>query len=224
VPGYQIVYRWRPAGEVGGDFFDFMQLAENRLGLLVADVSDKGIPASLYMMFARTLFRATAFSGRAPAATLARANDLIVADSTSDMFVTVYYAELNPTQHTLIYASGGHNLAYLVPGDGGEPQPMVTEGIALGILTPIRIQQKSVYLAPGDLVMLYTDGVTDMLNEEGEAFGEDRLRALLTDHHDECAADIADAIEAALHEFAGGAGQYDDVTLVLLKRNADTSC
>jgi sigma-B regulation protein RsbU (phosphoserine phosphatase) len=224
VPDYQIVYSWRPAGEVGGDFFDFMQLAENRLGLLVADVSDKGIPAALYMVFARTLFRAAAFSGRVPAATLARANELLVSDSTSEMFVTVYYAELDHAQHTLIYASGGHNLAYYVPATGDEPQPMITEGIALGILTPIRVEQKSIRLAPGDLVVFYTDGVTDMLNDEGEAFGEERLSALLAAHHHECAAEIADTIENALQEFAGGAGQYDDVTLVLLKRDNDTAC
>src|SRR5450759_3512730 len=220
VPGYSIVYRWRPAREVGGDFVDFMPGLPEGLGLLVADVSDKGIPAALYMMFARTLMRAVALSGREPAATLARTNDLIVVDSTADMFVTVYYAVLDAKLHTLTYASAGHNLAYYVPAGDGEPQPMTTGGIALGIISPVEIEQKVLHLAPGDLVLFYTDGVTDTLNAEGEDFGEGRLSSLLAAHRAGPAATIAELIDTALEEFASNSGQYDDVTLVLLKRDA----
>ena len=182
IPGYCIVYRWRPAREVGGDFVDFVAGLPEGLGLLVADVSDKGIPAALYMMFARTLMRAVALSGREPAAMLERTNDLIVADSTADMFVTVYYSVLDAQAHTLTYASAGHNLAFYVPAGDGEPQPMLTGGIALGITTPVEIEQKVLHLAPGDLVLFYTDGVTDTLNAEGEEFGEGRLSDLLSAH------------------------------------------
>jgi phosphoserine phosphatase RsbU/P len=219
VPGYRIVYRWRPAREVGGDFVDFMAGLPDGLGLLVADVSDKGIPAALYMMFARTLMRAVALSGREPAAMLARTNDLIVADSTADMFVTVYYAVLDAQSHTLTYASAGHNLAYYVPAGDGEPQAMITGGIALGIITPIEIEQKVLHLAPGDLVLFYTDGVTDTLNAEGEDFGEERLSGLLAAHRAEPAATIAELIDSALGEFASDSVQFDDLTLVLLKRD-----
>ncbi len=218
VPGYQIVYRWRSAREVGGDFFDFMSLEPGRLGLVVADVSDKGIPAALYMMFARTLLRAVAFSGREPAATLARANELILADSTSDMFVTAYYSILDHHQHRLTYASAGHNLAYFCPADGGAPQPMITGGIALGIVEDAEFEQKTLTLAPGDVVLFYTDGAVDALNTQGEAFGEERLAALLQSQRHAAAETIADAIDAAVRAFAAETPQYDDFTLILIKR------
>jgi sigma-B regulation protein RsbU (phosphoserine phosphatase) len=214
------VYRWRPAREVGGDFVDFMAGLPEGLGLLVADVSDKGIPATLYMMFARTLMRAVALSGREPAAMLARTNDMIVADSTADMFVTVYYSVLDAPSHTLTYASAGHNLAYYVPAGDGVPQAMTTGGIALGITTPVEIEQKVLRLAPGDLVLFYTGGVTDTLSAEGEDFGEERLAGLLAAHRADPAATIAELIDTALDEFANNSGQYDHVTLVLLKRDA----
>lgn len=220
VPGYQIVYRWRSAREVGGDFFDFMSLEPGRLGLVVADVSDKGIPAALYMMFARTLLRAVAFSGREPAATLARANELILADSTSDMFVTAYYSILDYRQHRLIYASAGHNLAYFCPGNGAVPQPMTTGGLALGIVEDVTFEQKTLALAPGDMVLFYTDGAVDALNAQGEAFGEERLATLLHSQRAAPAEAIADAIDSAVREFAAETPQYDDFTLILIKREA----
>lgn len=218
VPGYQIVYRWRSAREVGGDFFDFMSLEPGRLGLVVADVSDKGIPAALYMMFARTLLRAVAFSGREPVATLARANELILADSMSDMFVTAYYSILDYRKHRLTYASAGHNLAYFCPGNGAAPQPMTTGGIALGIVEDVEFEQKTLELAPGDVVLFYTDGAVDALNAQGEAFGEERLTALLQGQRTAPAEAIADAIDTAVHEFAAETPQYDDFTLILIKR------
>ncbi|MCX7706513.1 MAG: GAF domain-containing protein [Anaerolineae bacterium] len=218
LPGYQIVYRWRSAREVGGDFFDFMHLAPDRLGLVVADVSDKGIPAALYMMFARTLLRVVAFSGRDPAAALARANELMLADSTSDMFVTAYYSVLDCRGHQLTYASAGHNLAYFCPADGAEPRPMITRGIALGIVEEAEFEQKTLKLAPGDVVLFYTDGAVDALNAQGEAFGEERLAALLQGQRHAPAEVIADAIDAAVREFAATTPQYDDFTLILIKR------
>ncbi len=218
VPGYQIVYRWRSAHEVGGDFFDFIALAPGRLGLVIADVSDKGIPAALYMMFARTLLRAVAFSDRAPAATLARTNELIIADSTSDMFVTAYYSILDSERHELTYASAGHNLAFYSPADGRPPEPMITGGIALGIIDEAEIEEKTLALAPGDVVLFYTDGAVDALNAGGEAFGEESLIKLLHAQRDQPAETIADAIDAAVRAFAADSPQYDDFTLILVKR------
>jgi len=224
LPGYQIVYRWRSAREVGGDFFDFLRLSDSRVGLVIADVSDKGIPAALYMMFARTLLRAVAFSRREPAATLVRANDLIVSDSSADMFVTAYYSILDVRNHLLTYASAGHNLALYAPAGEGAPEPMTTAGIVLGIVSPVTIGQKTLYLAPGDVVLFYTDGVTEAVNAASEEFGSARLAALVVAHRDQPAEAIADAIEAAVHEFAGDAPQFDDFTLILLKRdNGKTS-
>ncbi len=218
VPGYQIVYRWRSAREVGGDFFDFISLAPGRWGLVVADVSDKGIPAALYMMFARTLLRAAAFGGRQPADTLVRTNELIISDSTSDMFVTAYYSILDSERHELTYASAGHNLGFYSPADGRLPEPMITNGIALGIIDEAEIEEKTLQLAPGDVVLFYTDGVVDALNAAGEFFGEERLAKLLHAQRDQPGEAIADAIDAAVRDFAADAPQYDDITLILVKR------
>lgn len=218
MPGYQIAYRWRSAHEVGGDFFDFIPLDARRLGLVVADVSDKGVPAALYMMFARTLLRAAAFSGRTPAAALQRTNELILSDSTSDMFVTAYYSVLDAVSHRLTYASAGHNLAFYAPAGACDAREMITAGIALGIVEQTEIEQKTLDLCPGDVVLFYTDGAIDTLNATGEAFGEERLREILCVHRHEPAEAIAEAIDQAVQAFAGNQAQYDDFTLVLVKR------
>jgi len=217
-PGYQIAYRWNAAREVGGDFCDFVTLPQGGLGLLIADVSGKGIPAALYMMFARTLLRAVALSGRAPAAMLMRTNELIVADSTSDYFITAYYGVLDPAQHKLTYASAGHNLAYFAAAGRDAAQALLTKGIPLGILPEITVEQQSLDMAPGDVVLFYTDGVSDALNAANEEFGSERLAAVLTAHRSESAEAIADAIVAAVQEFAGSVAQYDDFTMIVLKR------
>ncbi len=219
IPGYQIAYRWRSAREVGGDFFDFIPLGANRLGLVIADVSDKGTPAALYMMFARTLVRVAALSGREPAAALLRTNELILADSRSDMFVTAYYSVLDAAAHTLTYASAGHNLAFYAPAGAQAPEPLITAGIALGIIEEPELEQKVLSLAPGDVVCFYTDGAADALNPAGEAFGEERLVAVLSAQRGQSVDAIADAIEAAVREFAGDAAQYDDLTLIVVKRD-----
>jgi len=218
VPGYQVAHRWQAAQEVGGDLIDFAPLRSGNLGMVIADVSGKGIPAALYMVFARTLLRAVAFSGREPAAMLMRTNELIVADSTSDFFVTAYYALLDVHRHTLIYASAGHNLALHAPADDGAPQPLTTKGIPLGIVADAEIEQKALPLLPGDVVLFYTDGVTEAMNAADEEFGGERLAALLRTQRAASAEAIADAIEAAVRDFVGDAVQHDDFALIVVKR------
>ncbi len=220
VEGYQIAYRWRSAREVGGDFFDFVPLDEGRLGLVVADVADKGIPAALYMMFARTVLRAVALSGRKPVSALQRANELILAESQAEMFVTVYYSILDYRKHLLTYASAGHNLAFYAAQETGEIQPMLTAGIPLGVIPAAVFGQKTLLLAPGDVALFYTDGAVEVQNAEGEEFGAERLAAVLAAHLAEPAEAIAEAIDAAVQAFAGEAAQYDDFTLILVKRDA----
>ncbi len=204
--GRRGLFRLHPAGYLPG------------WGLVIADVSDKGIPAALYMMFARTLLRAVAFSGREPAAALARANELILADSMSDTFVTAYYSVLEVGGHALTYASAGHNLALYAPAGGGPAEPMITGGIALGIIPDAEFEQKTLELSPGDVVLFYTDGAPDTLNAAGEEFGEERLAEVLRAHRHEPAEAIADAIDTAVRAFAGEAAQYDDLTLIVVKR------
>jgi sigma-B regulation protein RsbU (phosphoserine phosphatase) len=218
VEGYQIAYRWRSAREVGGDFFDFFRLGPFRLGLVIADVSDKGVPAALYMMFARTIMRAVAFSGRDPATALERVNDLILSDSTSDMFVTAHYGVLDIVRHHLTYASAGHNLALHATAAAADADPLTAHGLALGISRDAEFEQKSVDLQPGDVVLFYTDGAIDTLNDAGEEFGEERLSTLLREHKAQPAESIAGAIDSAVQAWAGAVAQYDDLTLIVIKR------
>jgi sigma-B regulation protein RsbU (phosphoserine phosphatase) len=217
-PGYEIAYRWRSAREVGGDFFDFVSIAPGKVGLMIADVSDKGIPAALYMMFARTLLHAAAISGRNPAAALERANELMISDSTSNTFVTAYYSVLDPESHILTAASAGHNLALYVPCSGAAPQPLTTEGLPLGIVTPAGIGEQQLALAIGDVVVFYTDGVTDALAPDGEMFEEARLATVVVENSHGSAEAIASAVAQAVHDFVRGEAQADDLTLIVLKR------
>jgi serine phosphatase RsbU (regulator of sigma subunit) len=168
-------------------------------------------------MFARTLLRAVAFSGRRPAAALRRTNELMLADSTSDMFVTAYYAILDMPSRALTYASAGHNLGLYVPAVDGPPQVLVTDGIPLGITAQAPIGQKTLTMQPGDLVVMYTDGVTEAVNGENEEFGQSRLAELLRANRHLPADAIADAIRAAVDDFIGDAPPSDDFTLVLVK-------
>jgi sigma-B regulation protein RsbU (phosphoserine phosphatase) len=223
VEGYQVAYRWRSAREVGGDFFDFFRLGPFRLGLVIADVSDKGVPAALYMMFARTIMRAVAFSGRDPATALERVNDLILSDSASDMFVTAHYGVLDIVGHRLTYASAGHNLALHATAAALDASPLIAQGLALGITRDVQFEQKSVDLQPGDVVLFYTDGAIDTFNAEGGEFGQERLTALLLEHRAEPAESIADAIDAAVQAWAGAEAQYDDLTLIVIKRGGSES-
>jgi len=216
--GYELAYRWRSAREVGGDFFDFIRLAPELLGLVIADVSDKGIPAALYMMFARTVIRTVAFSGRDPAEALERANKLILSDSTSDMFITANYGVLDITAHRLTYSSAGHNLALHAPAGSAQLHALTTSGLALGIIDDIELEQKTVDLEPGDVVLFYTDGASDTLNPAGEEFGDERLAELLLRHKAEPAEAIAVAIDAAVRTWAAGESQYDDFTLIVIRR------
>jgi sigma-B regulation protein RsbU (phosphoserine phosphatase) len=218
VAGYQVAHRWQAAQEVGGDLIDFVPLRSGNLGMVIADVSGKGIPAALYMVFARTLLRAVAFSGREPAAMLMRTNELIAADSTSDFFATAYYTLLDVHHHTLIYASAGHNLALYAPADEGAPQALTTRGIPLGILAEAEIEQKMLPMAPGEVVLLYTDGVTEAMNATAEEFGGERLAELLRAYRTASAEAIADAIETAVRDFVGDAVQHDDFALIVVKR------
>lgn len=220
VPGYQVAYRWRSARQVGGDFFDFMRLDPSRIGLVIADVSDKGIPAALYMMFARTIMRAVALSGRDPAQALQRANQLILSDSTSDMFVTAHYGVLHADSHRLVYSSAGHNLALHVRAAGGHIEELTASGLALGIVDDVQFEQKTIDLAEGDVILFYTDGAIDTLDPGGAEFGSDRLAALLSEHRSRSAEAIAAAIDEGVSAWAAGEPQFDDFTLIVVKRDA----
>ena len=223
VPGWDLAAFWQGARQVSGDFYDFIPLADKdrptgRWGFLVADVADKGVPAALFMALSRTLVRTMAIGGRDPAEVLARANDMILADARSDLFVTLFYTILDPEQGLLTYANAGHNPPLLFDGHSGEVTPLAAQGMVLGVITGIELEQREVKLKPGDVLVLYTDGVTDALNNEMDEFGEKRLRCVVGRYRTESAAGIIRAVNQAVDEFVGDTPQFDDLTLVVLKR------
>jgi serine phosphatase RsbU (regulator of sigma subunit) len=216
--GWDIASAWQPARNVAGDFYDVIPLRDERWGLLIADVSDKGVPAALFMAVARTLIRAMVIGKGTPAAAIERANDLILADTRTDMFVTVFYAALDPVAATLTYVNAGHMPPILYPRAADEAVELRARGIALGVVPDIQLEQCTVSLAPGDLVVLYTDGITEAINSELEAFGAERLAACIRRNHALPAEDLVAAILNELYKFEGHGAAFDDQALLILKR------
>ena len=220
VPGYELAHDWEAAREVGGDFYDFIPLPDGKLGIVMADVADKGVPAALFMARTSTLLRLSAQDYASPDRALVHANRWLNASNREDMFVTAWYGMLDPANHKIQYANAGHGLALHVSAADGAVQPLRSRGIALGIVDDPVIDTDTLVLAPGDLVVLYTDGVVDILDKEGEEFGQERLHDLLVAHRRGTAQEVADAIIAAVWAHAGQTAVVDDVTLVVVRRRA----
>ncbi len=215
-PGWDLDIRWKPAREVGGDFYDAIELANNHLGIVIADVADKGMPAALYMTLIRTLIRATAREMLSPAAVLKRVNDLLVSESKHGMFVTVAYAVISLDTGKVAYANAGHNYPLLYSYTG-RVERLPTTGMALGVVEEITIGELNYQLEPHDLLVFYTDGVTEAFSTEGEMFGEGKLREVIQENKDAQACDLLQAIEDSISEYTEGAPISDDVTLVAIR-------
>ncbi len=218
LPGYDIAHVWLSAREMAGDFFDFIPLPARRMGLVIADVSDKGVPAALFMALASILMRVIAADRRSPARVLRRVNELLLENSRSDMFVTLWYGVLDPQRHDLIFANAGHTPPLLLRAADGQMQWLRKHGLILGVLPAIALEDDRVALAPGDVLIIYTDGVLDAINLNEESFEMARLQAVVQAHQAQSAAEIAEAIKVAVREFVGAAPQFDDLTLIVVKR------
>jgi serine phosphatase RsbU (regulator of sigma subunit)/putative methionine-R-sulfoxide reductase with GAF domain len=192
-------------------------------GFVIADVSDKGVPAAMFMALSRSLVRAAALDGSSPAVALTRANRWITRDSESAMFVTLFYGVLQPENGLLHYTCAGHNPPLLFRADGSAPIELKTPGIALGVLEHATLGEDAVTIAPGDILVCYTDGVTEAINAAEEPFGIPRLIEVVAAQRDLSAAHLLDAINAALLAFTGGLPPFDDLTMVVLKRAAETA-
>ena len=207
-----------PARNVGGDFYDFMRLENGRVGLAIADVSDKGVPAALFMMSSRTLLKGSAIGNVRPRDTLKEVNDLLCEDNDALMFVTLIYAVYDPETGELSYANGGHNSPVVVHPDGTSTILPMTGGIALGVMPGFEFDQDSITLEPGDTLILYTDGVTEAMNEAGEEYGMERLCEILASAPSREAEQVTNAIFESIREFAGEAPQSDDITCLTFHR------
>ena len=206
-----------PALEVGGDFYDFIPLSQNKWGLVVADVSGKGFPAALFMALSRTYVRANAVGKATASEAISMANSLIAKDAKSGMFVTLFYAMLDAKKKQLRYVNAGHNPPLLAKGCGGDVVLLCAQGIALGVMDEIDLQEVELDLADNDVVVFYTDGVTEAINGKEEEFGQERLIELVAQNSNLSAQELIDKIKEAVIEFAQGQAQFDDLTLLVLK-------
>ena len=216
---YDISAHMEPARNVGGDFFDVMRLDRGRVGLAVADVSDKGVAAALFMMSSRTLLKGAAIGTIDPGQVLREVNELLDAENEAAMFVTVLYAVYDPETGQLKYANGGHNTPLLVHPDGSSDEFPLTGGIALGVAPDLYYEHHSITLAPGDTVFLYTDGVTEAMNADSEEFGMARLREIFATAPPRNAQEANAAVFEAVGDFAGDTPQSDDITCMTFHRN-----
>jgi serine phosphatase RsbU (regulator of sigma subunit) len=218
--GYQLAASLEPARETSGDFYDFISLPGGRLGIVIADVADKGMGAALFMAASRTLVRTSALDHDTdPAQALAAANRRILADTRSGLFVTVFYAVVDPIAGTLTYCNAGHNPPYLLRArDVVEGEELTKTGMALGVLEDVTWERRTAFLSPGDRLVLYTDGVTDAENGRGVFYGAQRLLAAARATQGLSAQEMVDGILAEIKAFSAGVDQFDDIALIVLGR------
>ena len=209
---YAVFGSMEPARNVGGDFFDVINLEDGLLGIAIADVSDKGVPAALFMMSSRTLLKGSAISFGDPGRVLSEVNGLLVENNEAAMFISVLYAVFDPRNGLLSYSNGGHNPPLVIHADGTSNLLPLTGGIALGIVEGFQFDLESVTLVPGDMVVLYTDGVTEAINGEFEEFGLDRLQQLCVAQVGKRPQEANEAIFQGVKDFVGDAPQFDDIT------------
>jgi len=212
-----IVGRMQPALEVGGDFYDYFRIDDDRVGVVIADVSGKGVPASLFMMITRTLLKAAGLSGDGPGACLERVNDLLEAENDQAMFVTVFYGVIDLSKRTMVYANGGHNPPMLLQADGTVRLVEPLGDPILAVVPGAGFREASLDLQPGDALLLYTDGLTEAFSAAGEEYGEPRLTTALAGAKGGEAAAVADHCIAAVEAFSVGAAQSDDMTCLVAR-------
>jgi len=223
IEGYEIVGKSVMAKEVGGDFFDViplevLPLGKGQLGIMIADVSGKGIPAALFMALSRIVVRVNAtWYGRRPAAAIRDANAIISNDSKSGMFVTLFYGYLDSESRTLTYVNAGHNPPIHYRALDGTLAELAATGIAMGVLDNAEYTQETVQLSQGDILILYTDGITEAENAKQEMFDLERLEKVILASRNLPAKDMSTEILDAVREFCGDYPQSDDITLMIIR-------
>jgi serine phosphatase RsbU (regulator of sigma subunit) len=214
--GWHISPFYQPAKEVGGDFYDFFELEDGHLGIVVGDATGHGVPAALVMASARSMLRAVAQDSDSPGKALRRVNDALVTDIPANMFVTCFYCIVDPESGSLTYANAGHDLPYL--HRNGDAEELRARGMPLGLMTGMGYEQKEIVLEEGETALFYSDGLVEAHNPKGEMFGFPRLRALIAEHAEN--ESLEEALLEELYSFVGeGWEQEDDITLLTLRRS-----
>jgi predicted SnoaL-like aldol condensation-catalyzing enzyme len=221
--GWELSTYYEPAREVGGDFYDFLEFEDGRVGLVVGDATGKGMPAALVMATTRGMLRAVVQSVESPGEVLARVNEALVADIPPNMFVTCLYAILDPKSGSLRYANAGHDLPYLRRHGGGDAEELRARGLPLGLMPNMPYEEKEAVLGVGDNALFYSDGLVEAHNPQREMFGFARLRALVAEHDAE-EGSLVDFLMEELYTFVGeGWEQEDDITLLTLRHSVPLS-
>jgi serine phosphatase RsbU (regulator of sigma subunit) len=216
-PAWQLAARWRTARQVGGDFYDVIELPNKKLGIFIADVADKGMPAALFMALTRTLVRAAVIETHSPAEALGRVNDLLLPDTQQGMFVTAVYGELDMEQGIFTYVNAGHNPPFWMKANG-EIEKLTRTAIALGVKEQPNMQERTITIAFGDKLLLYTDGLTEAFSADGDLFGDVRLMEALASTQSHTSEEVIIIVEERLNEFIGLVPLGDDLTMLAIRR------
>jgi len=215
--GYDIAGKSIPAQSVGGDYFDFIPIAGNRLALCVGDVSGKGLPAALLMANLQATMRGLSLTLASVGECLERANRLLHQSTDTEKFATLFYGVLDTEKHSLSYSNAGHNDPFVLSLQSA-PRPLKTGGIMLGLLAQRTFADETIALAPGELLVIYSDGISEATNVLDEQFGEERMLAVIQEHWRASASALVEHVLAAVHKHAGSAPQADDMTLMIVRR------
>jgi sigma-B regulation protein RsbU (phosphoserine phosphatase) len=214
---FDIYAKMIPAKEVGGDLYDFFLIDKYRLGVVIGDVSGKGIAAALLMAVCKTLIKATAYKGMPTDSVLSEVNNILVDESPSNIFVTVFYGVLDTRSGSFEYSNAGHNSPYLISNDGSINQLSNVGGLLLGAMKDVEYQSNVIMLKPGESVVFYTDGVTEAFNKNEEEFNEKRLEEVLLNKNGFAPKDFVQQVFEQVQNFTNGVEQSDDITCLALK-------
>jgi serine phosphatase RsbU (regulator of sigma subunit) len=218
--GFDFGARLTPARTVGGDLFDFIKLDENRVGVLVGDVSDKGVPAAIFMAQARALFRAEASRNLSPAEVLYRANRHLLEMNARGLFVSAIYGIVDNQTREFTYVRAGHDIPLVMQKDGQVSLTTSGRGQILGVFDAPVLQEQTISLTPGMMVLLYTDGATDVHDSQGKIFGQEKLQSAFAGCHQSTAQQTCDALFRTLSNYRQNTAQFDDITLVAIHAQA----
>lgn len=217
IKGFSLYAKSIPALEVGGDFYDAIVLPNGCFGLVIADVSGKSVPAALFMALSRTIVRASAGWHTTVTEAIEEANNLISEDSESGMFVTLFYSIIDEKKRVLKYTNAGHNPPFVLLSGTKEFDTLPPTGIALGVMEDLKYKSGEIVLGKDDLVVFYTDGITEAINSREEDYGEERLKSIIIQNRNKSSEEIVNAVLDDVKQFCGDEPQFDDITVMVLK-------
>jgi sigma-B regulation protein RsbU (phosphoserine phosphatase) len=221
--GWEFAARWQPAHEVAGDYYDFAPCQDQKTGLVIADVTDKGMAAALFMALTRSAIRANVCGAATPAEGISGANRLVCAESTRGLFVTLFFGLLDPASGEITYVNAGHNPPLFYRAAEDDLSLLKATGMPLGIDQAAAYSQRTIHMQPGDFLVLYTDGITEAFDEQGSEFGMERLQRVVYDVRGASVEEIQSSLLQTVNDFIDDTAPADDITMMVVKRLRSTS-